>query len=106
MSAFTRLPLAALLVAAGFGLMSAPASAEPKVVKVGRDHYTGTWLEIARTPMKITDGCVAAIRLTSPRPAAISSVLKTAAAPARRRASFVRLTGSASSKMPARRMPS
>ena len=35
------------------------ASAEPNVVKVGPDHYTGTWLEIGRTPMFLTDGCVA-----------------------------------------------
>lgn len=35
------------------------AQAEPSVVKVQRDHYTGTWLEIGRTPMWITDGCVA-----------------------------------------------
>ncbi|MCX7304733.1 MAG: lipocalin family protein [Hyphomicrobiales bacterium] len=35
------------------------ATAEPKVAQVGRSHYTGTWLEIARTPMFITDGCVA-----------------------------------------------
>ncbi|HZG28016.1 apolipoprotein D and lipocalin family protein [Ensifer adhaerens] len=54
-----RLPLAALLFALGLGLATAPAQAEPKVVKVGRDHYTGTWLEIGRTPMRITDGCVA-----------------------------------------------
>lgn len=58
MSVFGRLPFATLL-AAGVVFMSASAHAEPKVVKVGRDHYTGTWLEIARTPMKITDGCVA-----------------------------------------------
>ncbi|QFY61144.1 hypothetical protein FZ934_12440 [Rhizobium grahamii] len=33
--------------------------AAPKVVKVGPDHYRGTWLEIGRTPMLLTDGCVA-----------------------------------------------
>jgi apolipoprotein D and lipocalin family protein len=29
------------------------------VVAVGMDHYRGTWLEIARRPMWLTDGCVA-----------------------------------------------
>ncbi|MCJ8151921.1 MULTISPECIES: lipocalin family protein [Shinella] len=35
------------------------AAAAPKVATVGPDHYTGTWLEIGRTPMLLTDGCVA-----------------------------------------------
>ena len=35
------------------------ARAEPDVVKVEPDHYRGTWLEIARRPMYLTDGCVA-----------------------------------------------
>ena len=35
------------------------AHAEPATVRVSRDHYTGTWLEIGRTPMWLTDGCVA-----------------------------------------------
>ncbi len=35
------------------------AAAEPDVVDVARSHYSGTWLEIARRPMFITDGCVA-----------------------------------------------
>jgi len=35
------------------------ATAAPKVVMVGPDHYRGTWLEIGRTPMFLTDGCVA-----------------------------------------------
>ncbi len=38
---------------------AAAASSEPKVVKVGVDHYRGTWLEVGRTPMFLTDGCVA-----------------------------------------------
>lgn len=42
----------------GAGLAT-QAVAEPKVVKVGPDHYRGTWLEIGRTPMFLTDGCVA-----------------------------------------------
>ncbi|MCD2178716.1 lipocalin family protein [Rhizobium sp. C1] len=59
MTPWTHLPVAAMLLTAGLGVATAPAHAEPKVVSVGRDHYTGTWLEIARTPMRITDGCVA-----------------------------------------------
>lgn len=59
MTIWNRLPLLALLVTTGLGVASTPSHAEPKVVKVGRDHYTGTWLEIGRTPMRITDGCVA-----------------------------------------------
>lgn len=73
MSVFGRLPFATLLVVAGIALTSAPAHAEPKVVKVGRDHYTGTWLEIARTPMKITDGCVAGY--TTYKPSASSGII-------------------------------
>jgi apolipoprotein D and lipocalin family protein len=40
-----------------FGATS--ALAETKVVSVGQDHYRGTWLEIARRPMWLTNGCVA-----------------------------------------------
>jgi apolipoprotein D and lipocalin family protein len=42
------------------------AHAEPQVAKVNRDHYRGTWLEIGRTPMRITDGCVAGYTTYSP----------------------------------------
>jgi apolipoprotein D and lipocalin family protein len=35
------------------------ASLEPRPVAVGMDHYRGTWLEIGRRPMWLTDGCVA-----------------------------------------------
>lgn len=35
------------------------ADGSPKVVHVDISHYRGTWLEIARRPMFITDGCVA-----------------------------------------------
>jgi len=41
------------------GVLATPALAAPKVVKVEPDHYRGTWLEIGRTPMFLTDGCVA-----------------------------------------------
>lgn len=50
-----------LALATAGAVTAAPdiARAEPAVVKVDRSHYTGTWLEIARRPMWLTDGCVA-----------------------------------------------
>lgn len=44
------------------------AQAEPNVVKVGPDHYRGTWLEIGRRPMYLTDGCVAGYSTYRPGP--------------------------------------
>ena len=39
---------------------SVPSSAQaPQTVAVPMSHYSGTWLEIARRPMWLTDGCVA-----------------------------------------------
>jgi apolipoprotein D and lipocalin family protein len=70
----TRLPLIAIALTAALGLASPAAHAEPKVVRVGRDHYTGTWLEIARTPMRITDGCVAGY--TTYMPSASSDIYR------------------------------
>ena len=35
------------------------ATAAPKPVAVDAGHYRGTWLEIGRMPMLLTDGCVA-----------------------------------------------
>ena len=46
----------ALLTLAG---APAAALAEPAVVQVQKSHYRGTWLEIGRRPMWLTDGCVA-----------------------------------------------
>ncbi|WP_337266050.1 lipocalin family protein [Oryzifoliimicrobium ureilyticus] len=40
-------------------LTAVPAAAQQKIANVGLDHYSGTWLEIARRPMWLTDGCVA-----------------------------------------------
>ncbi len=38
---------------------SMPSSAEaPQTVAVPMSHYSGTWLEIARQPMWLTNGCV------------------------------------------------
>lgn len=34
-------------------------AAEPQVAQVDNHHYRGTWLEIGRRPMWLTDGCVA-----------------------------------------------
>ncbi len=49
-----------ILLALAFMLWGASlAYGEPNVVKVGADHYRGTWLEIGRRPMFLTDGCVA-----------------------------------------------
>jgi apolipoprotein D and lipocalin family protein len=49
-----------ILLAVGIAIASvASASAAPNVVRVEADHYRGTWLEIGRTPMFLTDGCVA-----------------------------------------------
>ena len=39
--------------------MAKSASAAPTTVDVPMSHYTGTWLEIGRRPMWLTDGCVA-----------------------------------------------
>ena len=35
------------------------ATAAPKPIAVDAGHYRGTWLEIGRMPMLLTDGCVA-----------------------------------------------
>lgn len=45
---------------------TSPVLAEPQVVQVAKSHYTGTWLEIGRTPMFITDGCVAGFTTYGP----------------------------------------
>ncbi len=45
---------------------AAVVSAEPGVVAVGKEHYRGTWLEIGRTPMWLTDGCVAGYSTYTP----------------------------------------
>ena len=45
---------APLSLAAGLAI-ALPALAEP----LPADHYSGRWLEVGRTPSKLTDGCVA-----------------------------------------------
>jgi apolipoprotein D and lipocalin family protein len=51
--------LVGILLLAGTLVSHTATAAEPQVVKVGADHYRGTWLEIGRRPMWLTDGCVA-----------------------------------------------
>jgi apolipoprotein D and lipocalin family protein len=51
--------LVGVLWLAGTLVPHTAAATEPEVVKVGADHYRGTWLEIGRRPMWLTDGCVA-----------------------------------------------
>ena len=46
-----RIIVAALTLA----VVGPPALAAP----LDAAHYSGTWLEVGRTPMKLTDGCVA-----------------------------------------------
>ncbi|WP_320195354.1 lipocalin family protein [Agrobacterium rosae] len=42
------------------------AKAEPAVAQIDRSHYQGKWLEIGRTPMRLTDGCVAGFTAYKP----------------------------------------
>jgi apolipoprotein D and lipocalin family protein len=43
-----------------FACASMPSSAQaPQTVAIPLSHYSGTWLEIARRPMWLTNGCVA-----------------------------------------------
>ena len=50
----------AMFIISIFGMLVTVAlAAEPNIAKVPSSHYSGTWLEIARRPMWITDGCVA-----------------------------------------------
>lgn len=41
------------------GCASMPAANAPKTAAISMAHYSGTWLEIARRPMGLTNGCVA-----------------------------------------------
>jgi apolipoprotein D and lipocalin family protein len=70
----SKMAVVGAFMGASLCLSAAPAKAEPQVVKVGRDHYTGTWLEIGRTPMRITDGCVAGY--TTYKPSASSDIFR------------------------------
>lgn len=47
------------LALAACASVSAETTPPPPVVNVAMSHYDGTWLEIARRPMSLTNGCVA-----------------------------------------------
>jgi apolipoprotein D and lipocalin family protein len=49
----------AVATSACAALGDTPAAPEPKKPIDAAQFYTGRWYEIARTPMKLTDGCVA-----------------------------------------------
>jgi apolipoprotein D and lipocalin family protein len=51
--------LAAALMLMTVSPAQAASARTPRVVPVDASHYRGTWLEIGRRPMWITDGCVA-----------------------------------------------
>ncbi|POO57222.1 lipocalin family protein [Agrobacterium rosae] len=59
-----------LTAAVAFSCLSASligeAKAEPAVAQTDRSHYQGKWLEIGRTPMRLTDGCVAGFTVYKP----------------------------------------
>ncbi|KAA3510049.1 lipocalin family protein [Agrobacterium rosae] len=59
-----------LTAAVAFSCLSASligeAKAEPAVAQTDRSHYQGKWLEIGRTPMWLTDGCVAGFTVYKP----------------------------------------
>jgi apolipoprotein D and lipocalin family protein len=59
MHKISRWCFAAALALMSLSSPALSASAEPQPVAVGMDHYRGTWLEIGRRPMWLTDGCVA-----------------------------------------------
>ncbi|EPE96152.1 lipocalin family protein [Rhizobium grahamii] len=46
-------------ILASLAFWNAQASAAERSLRIGLDHYSGTWLEVARRPMALTDGCVA-----------------------------------------------
>ncbi len=60
---------AALLGLAGLALAACattPKGAALHTADISMDHYSGKWLEIARHPMAITNGCVAGYTTYSP----------------------------------------
>ncbi|WP_082469668.1 lipocalin family protein [Rhizobium sp. Leaf311] len=66
MTTFIR-PLAAALAFCGLSAcLVDEAKAETGVVRTEMSHYTGKWLEIGRTPMWLTDGCVAGFTIYKP----------------------------------------
>lgn len=57
---------AVALALAGYAVSAVARSPAPPVASVPLGHYDGTWLEIARRPMGLTDGCVAGFTRYSP----------------------------------------
>lgn len=56
----------ALSLAACASLSPGPGAPSPSKSVDLASHYSGTWLEIARRPMKLTDGCVAGFTTYEP----------------------------------------
>ena len=70
----THLVLSAAVILALVGCASVAAKpSNLAVAAVPMDHYSGTWLEIARRPMMLTNGCVAGF--TTYRPGDASGVI-------------------------------
>ena len=65
---FSHLRYALAFTSAVWTGVPMPVHAEPAVVHVSRNHYRGTWLEIGRRPMWLTDGCVAGYTTYRPGP--------------------------------------
>lgn len=68
-----RTKISRYAIALAFAALVSPlavAHAEPAVVRVDKGHYRGTWLEIGRRPMWLTDGCVAGYTTYRPGPSA------------------------------------
>lgn len=59
MQKISRWCFAAIVALMSLSSPALSASVEPRPVAVGMEYYRGTWLEIGRRPMWLTDGCVA-----------------------------------------------
>ena len=57
---------AVALALVGYAVAAAARPSAPPVATVPLGHYEGTWLEIARRPMALTNGCVAGYTRYSP----------------------------------------
>ena len=55
------LSVLAMTTAACAGMDEAPRAPQPGKQIDAAQFYTGRWYEIARTPMKLTDGCAARV---------------------------------------------
>lgn len=67
MNTLLRLAGVSLALCTGsFGLAPQAQAKEPAVAQTDMSHYRGKWLEIGRTPMRLTDGCVAGYSIYKP----------------------------------------